>query len=65
MQCQKERDSKCVGYGKEPEAGRLWGAEVLCDVCLSFVSMRVLQKGKGGMRGREWTCVVMDRRIGG
>ena len=65
MQRWKECDSKRVGYGKEPEAGRLWRAEVPCDGCLSFVSMRVLRNGKGDIRGREWACVAMDRRIGG
>ena len=65
MQCRNECDSKRVEYGKEPNMGRLWRAEVLSDVCLSFVSMRVLWKGKRDMRGREWACVAMDRRIGG
>lgn len=31
---------------------------------LSFVSMIVLQKGKGNVCGRKWTCVAIDRRIG-
>ena len=48
----------------ESDAGRPWRAEVLCDVCLSFVRMRVLQKGKGDMCEGEWTCVATDRRIG-
>ena len=65
MQRRKECDSKRVGYGKEPDAGRLWREEVLFDICLPFVSMRVLRKGKADMRGREWVCVAIDRRIGG
>ena len=65
MQRRKECDSKSVGYGKDLDAGMLWRAEVLCGVCISFVSMRVVRKGKGDMRGREGACVVMDRRIGG
>ena len=32
---------------------------------LSFVSMIILRKGKGDMRGRVWTCVVIDGTIGG
>ena len=40
-------------------------AEVLCDVRLSFVSMRVLRKGKEDVGGREWTRVAIDRKIGG
>lgn len=34
------------GYGER---------KFLRDVCLSFVGMRVLRKGKGGVHGREWT----------
>ena len=65
MQRRKECDLKSVGYGKELDAGMLWRAEVLCGVCISFVSMRVVRKGKGDMREREGACVVMNRRIGG
>ena len=67
MQRRKECDSKRVRSRTESDAGRLryLRAEVLCDVCLPFVSMRVLRKGKADMRGREWTCAAIDRKIGG
>ena len=37
MQRRKGCDSKRAGCGKGPEAGMLWRAEVLCDICISFV----------------------------
>ena len=64
MQRRKEYSYKGVGYRTELDLGRLCGADVLCDICLSFVSMRVLQKGED-VRGREWARVEIDRKIGG
>lgn len=54
-----------VRCGKELDARRLWGVEVLCDICLSFVSMRVPQKGKGDTWKRMDLCGdrLKDRRI--
>ena len=36
-----------VGWGEESDARRLWKTEVLLDVCLPFVSLRVCGKERG------------------
>ena len=46
----KECSYKRVGYRTEMDLGRLCGADVLCDICLPFVSTRVLQKGHARKR---------------
>lgn len=37
----------------------------LVTIVISFVNMVVVRKGKGDMCGSKWTCIVIDRRIGG
>ena len=58
MQRPKEWDSEIVGCGRESDTRSLLKTEVLLDVCLSFVSLRVAEKREGYMEKR------MDLRRG-
>jgi len=52
------------GAGRESERAVCLGATSGGGLCFSFVSPGVRKKG-GGIRGREWICVVIHGRIGG
>jgi len=53
------------GYGRGGCAEAMERGSSLRDACPPLVSIRVLREGKGDMCGREWTCVAIDRRMGG
>ena len=67
----RQTSGYALGIGAAAE-GRLGYVEAMdgeevffAAFILSFVSMIVLRKGKGDMRGREWIYVAIDGMMGG